>query len=50
VNIDHHRYRGISHSEAADLACGVELTLHHDRRHVQQVGDIVEAAACVVGG
>ena len=49
VDVHHHRHRRIADREAADLPRRVEIALHGARRDEQQVGDVVEAAADVVG-
>ena len=49
MNIHHHRHRRIAHRQAADLGRGIEIALHDHRRNIQQVGDVIEAAARVVG-
>ena len=41
--------RLVADGEPADLAGRLEVALHDDRGHEQQVGDVVEAAADVVG-
>ena len=50
VDVHEHRQRGVADREAADLLRRIEIALHRARRHEQQVGDGVEAAADVVGG
>ena len=40
---------GVADGEPADLARGLEVALHDRRRDEQQLGDVVEAAARVVG-
>ena len=43
------RHCRIAHRQAADLLGGIQIALHGRRRDKQQVGDVVEAAAGVVG-
>ncbi len=49
VDVDHDRHVGIADGEPAQLARRFEIALHDRGRHEQEVGDIVETAARIVG-
>src|SRR5205814_489178 len=42
--------RWIAHGQAADLGPGRNIAVHQGRRHLEHVGDIVEALGGIVGG
>ncbi len=50
VDVHEHRRPHVADREPRELLRGADVALHHDRRDEQQVGDVVEAAARVVGG
>ena len=49
VDVDHNRHFRITDGEPADLARRIEISLHRCRRDEQQIRDVVETAADVVG-
>ncbi len=50
VGIHHHRHGGIANCQPADLSRRFQIAFHGGGRDKQQVGDVVEAAAGIVGG
>ena len=48
--VDDHRRRRIAHHQPADLARRRQIRFHRGRRDEQEIGEVVEAGARVVGG
>ncbi len=46
--VHHHRHGGVADRHAADLPGRIEITLHHYRRDIQQIRDVIEAAGRVI--